>query len=110
MKSIMDFLTLPLSLPISPLWDFIICMVIGEIAYRVAYSYAGDIGVSSGERYFFHWIIRLIVYFAVWSVVCFIILVIRFIKANWIWLLVVLGVLTAIGLVVLIIRKNKLKR
>ena len=110
MKTFVDFLTLPLSLPISPIWDFIICLVIGEIAYRVAFSYAGEFGYTSGERSILHWIIRIVVYFVVWSLVCCIILAVRFIKANWIWVLIVLVALAVIGLIVLIIRKKRLKR
>ena len=110
MKSIMDFLTLPLSLPISPLWDFIICLVIGEIAYRVAFSYAGDLGSSSGERYLIHWIIRLVVYFIVWSLVCLLIMMIRFIEANWIWVLIATGILAIAGVAILFIKRSKTKR
>ena len=110
MKSIMDFLTLPLSLPIPPIWDFIICLVIGEIAYRVAFSYAGELGITSGERGFLHWIIRIVVYFVVWSLVCCIIMAVRFIKANWVWVIIVLSALAVIGLIVLIIRTKRLKR
>ena len=108
--SIIDILSLPLSLPISPIWDFIICLVIGEIAYRVAFSYAGELGTTGGERSFLHWIIRIIVYFVVWSLVCCIILAVRFIKANWVWVIIVLGALAVIELIVLIIRKKRLKR
>ena len=97
MKALFEFLKLPLSLPISPIWDFVICVVIGEVAYQIAFSYAGRNGSSSGERTILHWLVRIPVYFVLWVVICTLILVVQFIKANWIWIIVVVAIMAVVG-------------
>ena len=87
--NIIDFLSLPLSLPIDPLWDFIICLIIGEVALRIAFEKAGEWGNSSSERYFLHWIIRILVWFALWILVCGLICFVRFTKAHWLMVLII---------------------
>lgn len=94
--NIIDFLSLPLSLPISPIWDFVICLVIGEVAYQFAYAKAGELGTSSGERTLLHWLIRVPVYFILWAIACVVILVARFIKQHWITVLIVIGAIAFI--------------
>ena len=113
MKMLLDFLTLPLSLPISPFWDFLICLVLGEIAYRVAYSLAGEYGSTSVERGRIHWIIRIPFFFILWIIACVIIKAVMFVSANLIWILIAISVLAIIGLSVLLvlhIRQKKKKQ
>lgn len=103
MKALLDFLTLPLSLPINPIWDFVICAIIGEIAYWVAYSFAGRNASSSAGRSALHWAVRIPLYFILWLIACIIITIVNFIKANWIWVLIVLGSLAVIGVIIIVI-------
>lgn len=107
MKSILDFLTLPLSLPISPIWDFVICFAIGEIAYRVAFSFAGEYGSTRGERTALHWLFRIPFWFLLWCLACAVIKAVYFISANWIWMLVALGVLALAGIFILLLRNRQ---
>lgn len=72
-KVIFDLATEPLGLPIEWYYEWIILLVIGEIAYHVAYDKVGDLyhsgsisGRSAGS--FVHWIIRTIVFVAIWAV------------------------------------------
>lgn len=72
-KVIFDLATEPLGLPIEWYYEWIILLVIGEIAYHVAYGKVGDLyhsgsisGRSAGS--FVHWIIRTIVFVAIWAV------------------------------------------
>ena len=109
MKLVFEFLKLPLSLPISPLWEYIAGLIIGEIAYRVAYRKAGELGSTSNERKLVHWIIRIFTNFIVWLFVCVLVLIVKFIAANWIWVLVVLGIITIVGISILIVRKRRQK-
>ena len=104
MKALFDFLTLPLSLPISPVWDFVICIIIGEIAYWVAYAFAGAHGMSSNGRWALHWAMRIPLYFVLWLLTCAIIAVVSFVRANWVWVLVILGLAAAAGVAFLVIR------
>ena len=110
MKALLDFLTLPLSLPINPIWDYVITAVIGEIAYWVAYSFAGRNASSSAGRSALHWAVRIPLYFVLWLLACLIIMIVNFIKANWIWVLVALGLIAIIGIAIILIihfRKKK---
>ena len=110
MKALLDFLTLPLSLPISPIWDFVITAVIGEIAYWAAYSFAGRNARGSNGRLALHWAVRIPLYFILWLSACLIIMIVNFIKANWIWVLVALGLIAIIGIAIILIfyfRKKK---
>ncbi len=110
MKNIIDYLSLPLSLPISPIWDIVICAIIGEVAYRIAFWYAGENGRTSGERGCLHWLVRVPLYFFIWSFVCLLITVINFLRVNWIYVLIVLGIMLLIGITVLVIRYNKRRK
>ena len=72
-KVIFDLATEPLGFPIEWYYEWIILLVIGEIAYHVAYNKVGDLyhsgsisGRSAGS--FVHWIIRTIVFVAIWAV------------------------------------------
>ena len=73
MGTIFDILVDPLSLSLSPIWEWIILLIIGEIAYNVAFRFVGDmygggwIQTSIGGS-IIHWIIRLLVYFFAWFV------------------------------------------
>ena len=110
MSDLWSFLKLPLSLPISPVWDFLICLVLERLAYKVAFSYAGEYGSTSGERGALHWLIRIVIYLLIWSLVCFIILAVKYIIVNWVWVLIISGVLAVTGLIFLIIRRKRVKR
>ena len=104
MKAVLDYLTLPLSLPVNPILDYIITLLIGDIVYRIAFSYAKE-NARSGERYFVHWLVRIPLYFVIWLLVCLVILIVQFIRANWIWVLIILGIIAVSGIVTLIIIK-----
>ncbi len=107
MSTLWDFLKLPLSLPISPIWDLIICLILERIVYKIAFSYAGEYGSTSGERGLLHWLIRIPLYLVIWIVVCGIILIVRFVTENWVWVLIVLGILIVAGVIALLIYRNK---
>ena len=103
MKSLLDFLSLPLSLPISPVWDFIICLTLGEIAYRAAFSVAGDYGSTSGERRFIHWLVRFPCYFGLWVLACTIITIVNFVRDNALWVGIAVGIILVIGSVTFVL-------
>lgn len=79
MKILFDLLTDPLGLPINPFIEWIIMIVIGEIAYRIAFYIVGESGASGTGASLAHWIIRFFVYAMIWAVIRAIIWIIR----NW---------------------------
>ena len=111
---IFDRLTDPLSLPISPLWEYLILLVIGAVAYAVAFSIVGDM-YSSGSisggclGSVFYWIIRLLLFVIIWAVTYGVIALAQWITAHWIIVVSVLGalVLTVGVFAVVIIFRNR---
>lgn len=118
LKFIFDILTDPLGLPTEWYWEYLILAVIGVVAYAVAYRCVGDMysggmidGSASGS--FFHWMIRLILFVALWAVAYGIIAAVKWLTDNWMLVLCILGgVVAVIGIatiIAIIIRKSKNK-
>lgn len=97
-RFIFDMATDPLSLPINPLYEWAILGVIGIFAYAVAYRLVGDMydsGDISGSTLgsIFHWIIRFLIFIAVWFVTYTVIVVGQWIAAHWVIVASVAGAL-----------------
>ena len=111
MKAVLDFITLPLSLPINPIWDLVITAIIGEIAYWVAFICAGIFGDSSSERQEIHWAVRIPLYFIIWLLACLIITIVNFVKEKPLRALLILGIIIAMAaaliVIILINRKRR---
>ena len=97
-----DRLTDPLGLPIEAWKEWLILLVIGAVAYRIAFSVvgdmyrAGDIGTKTGGS-FFHWLIRAVVFVVIWAITYGVIVAVKFIAAHWIIVVSVLGGLVLVG-------------
>ncbi len=97
-RFIFDMATDPLSLPINPLYEWAILGVIGIFAYVVAFRLVGDMydsGDISGSTLgsIFHWIIRFLIFIAVWFVTYTVIVVGQWIAAHWVIIASVAGAL-----------------
>ena len=117
-KFIFEILTDPLGLPIEWYWEYLILAVIGAAAYAVAYRCVGDMysgGMIDGSTggYFFHWLIRLILFVALWAVTYGIIAAVKWLTDNWVLVLSILGsVVAVVGIVAIaaiIVRRRKKK-
>lgn len=98
-----DFLTDPLGLPIHPLWEYLILVVIGEIAFRIAWNASpGGFGGST-----IHWVVRVIAFVVMWAVTYVVIAIAKFIIAHWIPIACIIGGLAIAGIVFVIIYKRK---
>lgn len=115
-KFIFDILTDPLGLPIAWYWEYIILAVIGFVAYIVAYNCVGDMysgGMISGSTSgsFFHWLIRLALFVVLWAISYGIIATVKWLTANWVLVLCILGGVVAVvgivAIVVAIFKKHK---
>ena len=72
-KLIFGILTSPLGLPINVLYEYLIMLFVGEIAYIVAYLMVGRLigeGLLPERRMASaaHWIFRFVVYLVAWAV------------------------------------------
>lgn len=100
-KLLFDFFTEPLGLPVEWYWEYIILAGIGFITYIIAFHCVGSMYregfiSSRGDGSFFHWLIRLIFFVIIWAVAYGVIAFVKWLCANWILVLCILG-----GIVVL---------
>lgn len=117
-KLLFEFLTEPLGLPIEWYWEYVILAVIGTFAYIIAYNCVGSMyseGLISGRGIgsFFHWLIRLVFFVIIWAITYGIIALVKWICANWILVLCILGgivVLAATISIITAIHKKKTKK
>lgn len=97
-KFIFDRITDPLSLPINPLYEWIILGIIGLAAYCFAYRIVGDL-YDSGDingsviGSIIHWVIRLFVFFAIWFITNTVIVVGQWIVSHWVIVAAIAGAL-----------------
>ena len=101
LKLFYSLLTDPLGLPIEPLWEYIILLLVGEIVHEIAFY------VSPGGTFgsLIYWVTKLIAFAAIWAVLYAIIAIIKFIIAHWIWFAIGGGVLLAVAVGLIIYAK-----
>ena len=98
LKLFYSLLTDPLGIPVEPLWEYIILLLVGEIVHEIAFY------VSPGGTFgsLIYWVTKLIAFVAIWAVLYARIAIIKFIIAHWIWFAIGGGVLlaAAVGLII----------
>lgn len=117
MREVLSFLfdriTDPLGLPIAWYWEWIILAVIELAAFAIAFRAVGDLydgGMISGSASgsILHWIIRLIVFVAIWAITYFVIWLAKLIFAHWILIVSILGgILVTAAIICLIVRYTR---
>jgi len=92
LKLFYTLLTDPLGLPIEPLWEYVILLIVGEIVHEIAWN------ASPGGRLgsLIYWVTKLLAFVIIWAVLYGIIATIQFIIAYWIWFAIGAAVLIAI--------------
>ena len=81
LKLFYTLLTDPLGLPIEPLWEYVILLIVGEIVHEIAWS--ASPGGTFGSL--IYWVTKLIAFVAIWAVLYAIIAAVQFIITHWIW-------------------------
>lgn len=101
-KFLFGLLTDPLGLPIEWYYEYLILVGISVIAYGIAYRCVGDMyhmgaidGRTSGS--FFHWLIRFILFVALWAVTYGVIVAVRWLTENWVIVLCIFGGIVAVA-------------
>lgn len=64
-KFIYELLVNPLGLPISPFWEYVIILLVGEVAHEIAYW------ISPGGKTFgsiVYWISKFITFLLMWAI------------------------------------------
>ncbi len=105
-----NFLTMPIGLPINPLYSWLIMAVIGVMAFWIAYGAVGKLGLRGDAGSVAHWIIRFVVFVLLWGIVRIAIWAVQ----NWqLSLMAVGGIAAAVILSVIaitIMRRVKKRR
>ena len=77
-KFLFELLTSPLGLPIDAIWEYLILLVIGAIAFKIGWE------VSPGGPFgsLIHWSVRGLSFFVMWAIAYGIIATVKWIIAN----------------------------
>ena len=102
MKFLYTIITNPLALPISPIWEYLILLVAGEIVHEIAWN------VSPGGRFgsLIYWVTKLLAFVSVWAILYGVISAIKFVVAHWVWFTIG-GLALLIGVILWITVNNK---
>ena len=105
LKLLYTLLTDPLGLPIEPLWEYVILLIVGEIVHEIAWK------ASPGGKFgsLIYWVTKLLAFVIIWAVLYAIIAAIQFIIAYWIWFSIGAAVLIA-AVIALVIWVSKRKQ
>lgn len=90
LKLFYTLLTDPLGLPIEPLWEYLILLIVGEVVHGIVWS--ASPGCTFGSL--IYWVTKLIAFVLIWVILYALIAIVQFIIAYWIWF--------AVGAVILI--------
>ena len=103
MSTLYNLLTSPFGLPINPLWEWVILLVVGEVVHEIAWN------ASPGGRFgsIIYWVTKILAFIAIWAILYGIITAIKFVILHWIWFTVGGGVLLAATLGWIIWHKKK---
>ena len=101
LKFLFEQATDPLTLPISPVAEWIVLLIINELVYRMAYGMVGDLyssGCISGRAagQLAHWPLRTLCFLVVWGIVSAVIIIGQFVVEHWI--VITVGILALVGL------------
>ena len=116
LKPLFDILTGDVAVMNNVLYNYLIMLVVGEIAFRVAFSLVGDaynLGLISGKSAgsILHWIIRLVIYVAIAYLLRGCIWLVRFVIGvpHLVWWTLT-GVIVAAMILVIVLRYVREKR
>lgn len=117
-KLIFELIKEPLGLPIEWYWEVLILGLIGIIAFTIAYDKVGEMFKlgeisSKGIGSLIHWVIRLIIFVALWAITYGVIWLVKQIIAYWLLILLaiggIVGAIVISVLAILVLRKSKSK-
>ena len=97
-KLLYTLLTDPLGLPIEPLWEYVILLIVGEIVHEIAWN-ASPSGTFGSLIY---WVTKLLAFVVIWVVLYAIIATIQFIIAYWVWFAIGAAVLISVVIALVI--------
>lgn len=93
-KFLFELLTSPLGLPIDAIWEYLILLVIGAIAFKIGWE------VSPGGPFgsLIHWSVRGVAFVVLWAISYVIIATVKWIIANPVTILAIATAVIAIAI------------
>lgn len=104
MRFIFDLITSPFGLPINVIYEYVVLLINGGIAYIIAYYAAGRLGNFPEDRKVLHWLIRTVIFVGLWALERFVIWLYRNPEKILLIICIVLGIAILVGIVFLIYR------
>jgi hypothetical protein len=95
----------PFTLPINPIWEYIMLGIIGVCAFSIGWD-ASPGGVFGS---IIHWVVRFIAFTIIWAIVYGVIVLFQWIFAHWIWSLIIVSVILVGFLIAIIIYRHQKK-
>lgn len=105
-KFMFDLITSPLSLFDNPIYNYISMAIIGYIAYKIAFSIVGDLGLRGEAGSIIHWVIRFFILLFIWFICCVAIKTVTFIINNLVIISISTVLILLIYLLFLYAKKN----
>ena len=106
-KFIFEIITDPLGLPISVMWEYVILLLLNEIALQTAWN-ASPGGKWGSE---IHWAVRIPTFIFLWGITYGVIYIAKWIWTNWILVFSILGGIVALAgiltIIILNVKKNR---
>jgi hypothetical protein len=101
LKLLFTLLTDPLGLPIEPLWEYVILLIVGEIVHEIAWNISpgGDLGSP------IYWVTKLLAFVLIWAALYAIIVAVQFVIAHWIWFTIGVAILIVASIAFIIWRR-----
>jgi len=104
-KVIFNLLISPLTISNNYLFNYLVTSLIGFIAFKIAFKVVGDIGFRGEMGSIMHWIIRFIVFLALWFICCCAFFLIKFIYHH----ILLVTLLTTFIFFIIMLRKISCK-
>ncbi|MBQ8836962.1 MAG: hypothetical protein IJ002_05605 [Clostridia bacterium] len=101
---IFDIITDPLGLPISWICEYIILLVVGAIAYKIAWNVSPG-GLFGSE---IHWFVRILAFIVIWAIIYAVIWTVKLIVAHWVTVICILGGILLISAIITYVVRRKL--
>lgn len=101
LKLFYTLLTDPLGLPIEPLWEYVILLIVGEIVHEIAWNISPG-GVLGSPIY---WVTKLLAFVLIWAALYAIIAAVQFVIAHWIWFTIGAAILIVASIAFIIWRR-----
>ena len=98
LKLLFTLLTDPLGLPIEPLWEYVILLIVGEIVHEIAWSTSPG-GVLGSPIY---WVTKLLAFVLIWAALYAIIVAVQFVIVHWIWFTIGAAIIIAVAIAFII--------